>query len=44
MPTAILCEEVDPTLLLAQAPQTRFLPYAALDEARWMGTLDGLLD
>jgi hypothetical protein len=43
LPMAILCEEVDPTLLLAQAPQTRFLPYAATDEARWIGTLDGLL-
>ena len=44
LPTIILCEEVDPTLLLAQAERTRFLPYQASDPGHWISTLDGLLD
>ena len=40
LPVVILCEDVDPTLLLAQADSTRFLPYALADEDRWIGTLD----
>jgi hypothetical protein len=43
-PTVILCEEVDPTLLLAQESRTRFLPYPAGDGDRWVATLDGLLN
>ncbi len=42
-PTAILCEEVDPTLLLAQESKTRFLAYPAGRAERWMETLDALL-
>lgn len=41
--TVILCEEVDPTLLLAQETRTRFLPYPAGRGERWVETLDGLL-
>jgi DNA-binding NarL/FixJ family response regulator len=40
---AILCEEVDPTLLLAQETPTRFLPYPADHGDRWVETLDGML-
>ena len=40
LPVIILCADVDPTLLLAQAPRTRFLPYDLADESRWIGTLD----
>jgi hypothetical protein len=43
VPTAILCEEVDPTLLLAQQALTRFLPYPADRVEHWMETLDTLL-
>jgi hypothetical protein len=42
-PTAILCEEVDPTLLLAQEGGTRFLPYPSGGAERWVETLDGML-
>jgi hypothetical protein len=42
--TVILCEEVDPTLLLAQEARTRFLPYPAAVGAPWVETLDALLD
>ena len=42
-PTAILCEEVDPTLLLAQESSTRFLPYPSGEAERWIETLDGML-
>jgi hypothetical protein len=42
-PAVILCESVDPTLLLAQAEGTRCLPYDFTDEDRWIGTLDGLI-
>ena len=42
MPTIILCEDLDPTLLLAQADRTRFLPHALDAEAE--AVLDGLLD
>jgi hypothetical protein len=41
--TAILCEEVDPTLLLAQETRTRFLPYPADSGERWVETLDAML-
>jgi len=41
-PTVILCEEVDPTLLLALESRTRFLPYPAGGE-RWVATLDAML-
>jgi len=41
--TAILCEEVDPTLLLAQETRTRFLPYPAAHGDRWVETLDAML-
>jgi c-di-GMP-binding flagellar brake protein YcgR len=41
--TAILCEEVDPTLLLAQETRTRFLPYPADQADRWVEALDGML-
>ena len=43
LPTAILCEEVDPTLLLGQASLTRFLPYPAGRGDRWVETLDAML-
>ena len=42
--TAILCEEVDPTLLLAQETVTRFLPYPAGVGDQWVETLDAMLD
>jgi len=42
LPTIILCEDLDPTLLLAQADRTRFLPHALDAEAE--AVLDGLLD
>jgi hypothetical protein len=41
--TAILCEEVDPTLLLAKETRTRFLPYPTGSGERWVETLDGML-
>jgi hypothetical protein len=41
--TAILCEEVDPTLLLAKETPTRFLPYPPDQGDRWVETLDGML-
>ena len=41
--TVILCETVDPTLLLAQAASTRCLPYEAEDLERWIGSLDSLI-
>ena len=40
--TVILCEEVDPTLLLGQETRTRFLAYPDAGEA-WPATLDALL-
>ena len=42
-PTIILCEEVDPTLLLAQEGNTRFLSYPSAGAERWVETLDGML-
>jgi hypothetical protein len=39
----ILCDNVDPTLLLAQAARTRCLSYDWSDEPRWIGTLDSLI-
>lgn len=42
-PAAILCEEVDPTLLLAPEARTRFLPYPAGDSGAWVAALDALL-
>ena len=42
-PTAILCEEVDPTLLLAKETRTRFLPYPSGRGADWVATLDALI-
>ena len=39
----ILCETVDPTLLLAQAASTRCLPYEAEEPDRWIATLDSLI-
>lgn len=42
VPTVILCDEVDPTLLLAQAVLTRFLPTDFQPES--LETLDGLLE
>ena len=42
-PAAILCETVDPTLLLAQADTTQCLPYQPEDEDRWIAALDGLI-
>jgi hypothetical protein len=43
-PTVILCEEVDPTLLLSQESRTGFLPYPAGDGERWIATLDRVLE
>ena len=40
--TVILCEEVDPTLLLGQETRTRFLAYPDAGDA-WPATLDALL-
>jgi hypothetical protein len=40
--TVILCEEVDPTLLLGQETRTRFLAYPDAGET-WPATLDALL-
>lgn len=42
VPTAILCEDIDPTLFLGQASGTRFLP-CGLDEDQWIPILDNLL-
>jgi len=42
-PTAILCEEVDPTLLLAKETLTRFLPYPSGKGDRWIENLDAML-
>jgi hypothetical protein len=42
-PAAILCEEVDPTLLLAPEARTRFLPYPAGDPGAWVAALDALI-
>ena len=42
VPTAILCEDIDPTLLLAQTEGTRFLPWGHGEDA-WVPILDGLL-
>jgi hypothetical protein len=41
--TAILCEEVDPTLLLAQETRTQFLPYPTGGGDQWVDTLDAML-
>ena len=41
--TAILCEEVDPTLLLAKEARTRFLPYLPGQGGSWVETLDSML-
>jgi len=43
LPTVILCEAVDPTLLLAQASHTRFLAYETLGQEDWCALLDELL-
>ena len=40
---AILCEEVDPTLLLAKEGRTRFLPYPEGRGSDWVETLDTML-
>jgi hypothetical protein len=42
LPTVILCDAVDPTLLLAQADRTRFLPTGLPQDS--IGVLDALLD
>jgi len=42
IPTIILCEAVDPTLLLSQAEHTRFLGHELSEEA--LRTMDALLD
>ena len=42
MPTAILCEDIDPTMFLGQASGTRFLP-CGQEEDRWVSILDDLL-
>lgn len=42
VPVVILCDAVDPTLLLAQADNTRFLSPELTEES--LGTLDRLLD
>ena len=42
IPTVILCEAVDPTLLLSQAERTRFLGHELTAEA--LKIMDGLLD
>jgi len=42
-PAVILCDTVDPTLLLAQAETTRCLPYDPSNESHWISTLDSLL-
>jgi hypothetical protein len=42
-PAAILCEEVDPTLLLAPETHARFLSYPDGDPERWVAALDGLI-
>jgi allophanate hydrolase subunit 1 len=42
MPTVILCEAVDPTLLLSQAEHTRFLGHELTEDA--LRTMDALLD
>jgi hypothetical protein len=42
-PTAILCEEVDPTLLLAKEGLTRFLAYPSGQAGHWVETLDGMI-
>ena len=42
VPTAIVCEDIDPTLLLGQAAGTRFLLWGHEDEA-WVPLLDELL-
>ena len=41
--TAILCEEVDPTLLLGQEARTRFLPYLPGQGGTRVETLDSML-
>jgi hypothetical protein len=43
LPTAILCEEVDPTLLLVQGGATGFLPYPSGSGERWVAALDAML-
>ena len=43
LPTAILCEEVDPTLLLAQGRTQCFLPYPSSGTERWVAALDAML-
>ncbi len=45
VPVAMLCELVDPTLLLASLSSTRILPYVpgtSLEAMEWGGTLDAL--
>lgn len=45
-PVAMLCEWVDPTLLLALGPRTHILPYAPTtpqDEREWVACLDALI-
>jgi hypothetical protein len=44
IPKAILCDSVDPTLLLARAELTRFLAHAPGGEEAWVGILDQLLE
>ncbi|HPS67586.1 MAG TPA: PilZ domain-containing protein [Holophaga sp.] len=42
VPTAILCEDIDPTMLLGQSEGTRFLPWGQGEE-QWVSVLDGFL-
>jgi hypothetical protein len=42
--TVILCEEVDPTLVLAQRHGIRFLAYPGPRDANWAEALDALLE
>lgn len=42
VPSAILCEDIDPTMFLSQESGTRFLP-CGRDEELWVPILDGLL-
>jgi hypothetical protein len=43
VPTLILCEELDPTMLLGQSEGTRFLACKG-DDSQWIESLDSLLE
>lgn len=43
-PRAVLCEAVDPTLLLSQSSNTRFLSHGDAADQLWIETLDHFLD